>query len=128
MTCVKAMRSTFWIHPLLISAILLGACAPGRDPATGPMPQPVPMTTIEVQNQSTSDMRIYVVDGGRRVRLGSVTGTGTATFRIPDSIVAGGRDLVFQADPLAGRQVANSFSIYVAPGEQIQMTIPPAVR
>jgi predicted small lipoprotein YifL len=113
----------------MMVAVALAGCGPqASGPQTGPLPPQARNTTLVVENQSTSDMRIYVVASGRRIRLGSVTGNRTMTLRIPASVVGGGRELSFQADPLAGRQVAASFSIFVAPGEEIHMTVPPSVR
>lgn len=83
---------------------------------------------LVVENQSTSDMRIYARFAGQEVRLGSVTGLRTERLEIPSSIVGGGRELAFVADPLAGRSTATSFSIFVAPGEEVTMVIPPTVR
>lgn len=85
-------------------------------------------TTLLVQNQSSSDMRVYAVYGAQRVRLGYVTGTRTQRLTVPSAIVSGGRELVFEANPLASDVVASSVEIYVAPGDEITMTIPPTVR
>lgn len=38
---------------------------------------------VRVENQGFSDMVIYAVDGGQRVRLGLVTGHSTKALPIP---------------------------------------------
>jgi hypothetical protein len=83
---------------------------------------------LVVENQSTSDMRIYAAYASQEIRLGSVTGLQTQRLNIPSSIVGNGRDLSFVASPLAGRTPASSFSIYVVPGEEVRLVIPPTVR
>lgn len=83
--------------------------------------------TVEVRNQSWSDMRIYAVSGSQRTRLGTVTATSSAVLRIPSHVVAGGRDVSFLADALAGG-AATSFNIFVRPGDQVGITIPSTVR
>jgi hypothetical protein len=118
---------TRWLLLTILAAGLYG-CAGEPGPQTGPLPPASEPARLVVENQSTSEMRIYAVASGRRVRLGSVTGGRTQTLRIPQSLIGTGRDLIFEADPLAGRQAAASFRIFVAPGEEIYMTVPPHVR
>lgn len=114
---------------LIVLLLLLSACASSRRTQDGPIvgDRSGPATLV-VDNQSWADMRIYVVAGGQRIRLGNVTGSRTSTLPIPDHVVAGGRELTFQADPVAGREVANSFSIYVWPGDRVRLMIPATVR
>jgi hypothetical protein len=84
---------------------------------------------LRVENRSWSDMRVYVVTtAGHRTRLGMVSGSSSATLRIPVSVVAGGRELLFQVDPVGSRATASSFSIFVRPGESVTITIPPQIR
>lgn len=81
--------------------------------------------TLRVDNQAWSQMTMYVVAGGQRVRLGSVSPSSTAALRIPASVVGLGRGLTFVADPVGSDRRATSFEIYVRPGEVINLTIPP---
>jgi hypothetical protein len=114
------------ITRLLTALLLLGvvtACARNR---TGePRLQPRP-TYVEVDNQAWLDMTLYVLDGGSRVRLGTVSSTRTTTLRIPDALVGPGRMLRFQADPIGSSRVATSFEINVTRGETLHLTIPPS--
>jgi len=118
---------TRWLLLTILAAGLSG-CASEPGPQTAPLPPVREPARLVVENHSTSEMRIYAVAGGRRVRLGSVTGGRTQTLRIPESLIGNGRDLIFEADPLAGRQAAASFRIFVAPGDEIYMTVPSHVR
>jgi CheY-like chemotaxis protein len=85
-------------------------------------------TPLRVNNQSWLDMRIYVVASGQRVRLGMVNANNTAVLRIPAYVVGLGREVSFLADPQASGSVARSFSMYIQPGEEVSITIPPTVR
>ena len=118
------MRFPALLPLLLALSLALGACASS---AGGPAVYREP-TFLRVQNQSSSQMNIYVVAGGQRVRLGSVPGNNTAVLRIPDGVVGIGRELSFLADPIGSSNVASSFSIYVQPGEEVSIAIPPSVR
>lgn len=82
-------------------------------------------TQVTVHNQAWMDMTIYVLDGARRVRLGLAGANGTASFRIPESVVGLGRVLRFQADPVGSSNVASSYEINVSPGQTVRLTIPP---
>ncbi len=111
---------------MLLALALAAACAGGRGaPADDPGAEP---TLVRVENQSWLDMNIFVVEGGQRIRLGSVTGNSSGTLRIPRSVIGLGRNLSFIADPVGSRSQASSFEIYVRPGETVSLTIPPQVR
>lgn len=118
------------LRVLLLAAVTLsGACAGRSAGGETDSRDPGDNALVEVRNQSTSDMRIYVVTAaGQRTRLGFVNGNSTATLRIPPIIVGNGREVRFEADPLAGRATASSFSHYVRAGETVTITIPPQVR
>lgn len=104
----------------LLLLLVLAACAGNpRDQEAGEG------ATARVENQSWSEMTIYAVAGGHRVRLGSVNANSTAVLRIPAGVVGLGRTLTFVADPLGSSRTSRSFEIYVAPGEEITLTIPP---
>jgi hypothetical protein len=110
---------------LMIGLTACGGAARSEGPEVGNQSS---NAVLVVENQSTSDMRIYASFAGQEIRLGSVTSLQTQRLEIPTSIVGGGRELAFVADPLAGRSSASSFSIYVAPGEEVRMVIPPTIR
>lgn len=115
------MRSLPKLLALLLVAVTAG-CSRGRTGEATVQPRE---TVVEVNNQAWLDMNIYVLDGARRVRLGTAGSTRTTTLRIPDSVVGLGRPLRFQADPVGSREVANSFEINVSPGQTVRLTIPP---
>ena len=106
---------------LVVLSLAVAACASGR----GRERIAPRETAVEVNNQAWLDMNVYVVDGARRVRLGTATSLRTVTFRIPDSVVGLGRSLRFQADPVGSNAVSNSFEIHVSPGQTVRLTIPP---
>ena len=84
-------------------------------------------TVLKVENQGFPDMNIFVVPaGGSRVRLGTVTGNSSAYFTLPDFVVRGSRELRFQALPIATPRGELSQSIFVTPGDTVQLVIPPS--
>jgi hypothetical protein len=88
-------------------------------------PTPQEATTLRVRNQSFLDHNIYVLNGGARTRLGTVTGNGTAVLRIPASFVQPGALLRFVADPIGSSVTPVSDQIAVTPGDEVQLIIPP---
>lgn len=85
----------------------------------------VPRTTIRVENRSFNDVTIYVVRSSQRIRLGSVSGASTQTLPIPSNVIFGPTSLRFIAAPLASNQREITQEITVAPGDQVEMIIPP---
>jgi hypothetical protein len=70
-------------------------------------------------------MVIYALNGAQRIRLGTVTGNSTRTFRIPRYLVGGAGSLRFLADPIGGNRTPVSEEMTVQPGELVTLTIPP---
>jgi hypothetical protein len=110
---------------LAAGAVSGAACArPARAGARGAR-EPQEATTVRVQNQNFLDMNIYVVRGGVRARLGTVTGNSTARFTIPVSYVQSLTSLRFLADPIGARRAPISEEITVSPGDEVTLTLPP---
>lgn len=102
-----------------LAVITLACGARGARPRTEP-------AMIAVENQAFSDMTVYVRDtGDGRRRLGTATGLSTTVLTIPSALVGNGRELHFEVDPIGSPRTALSNSLFVTPGDQVRMVIPP---
>jgi hypothetical protein len=108
---------------LIVVLATTAACA-GRSRET-PAPQPTDSAAVQVQNQGFSDMVVYVINGGQRIRLGLATGNSTHTFTIPRHLIHGAGGIRFLADPVGGNRTPVSEEMTVNPGEVVTLTIPP---
>ncbi|HVG45714.1 MAG TPA: hypothetical protein VM890_13330 [Longimicrobium sp.] len=107
---------------LFVAALSLAGCVgKGRN-----APAQQESATLVVQNRAFIDVDVFALYGGTRARLGMVTANGTATFRISPAIVGAGRELRFAVDPIGSRRQGTSFTMYVTPGEQVSLTVPPS--
>ena len=106
----------------LLTLLLLAGCG-GRAPETAADPDAA--AQLQVENQGFSDMVIYAVSGGQRVRLGLATGHSTRLFTIPRYLVRGAGRLQFLADPVGGTRTPVSEEMTVQPGDLVTITIPP---
>jgi hypothetical protein len=100
----------------------LTACA-GRAQDTGAEPASAAM--VQVENQGFTDMVIYAISGGVRVRLGLATGNSTKTFSLPRYLTTGAGPIRFLADPIGGDRTPVSEEMSVRPGDLVTLTIPP---
>jgi hypothetical protein len=107
-------------HLLLLAMVT--ACA-GRARDTGA--EPAGSAMVQVENQGFSDMVIYAISGGQRVRLGLASGHATKAFAIPRYLTAGAGPIRFLADPIGGRRTPVSEEMSVQPGDLVTLTIPP---
>jgi hypothetical protein len=82
-------------------------------------------TVLKVENNGFSDMRIYVYQGGQRVRLGTANGHQTSTFKLNKTLVPGITSLRFEAVPIGAQGSSGSEPITVTPGESITLRIQP---
>jgi hypothetical protein len=78
-----------------------------------------------VENRGFTDMIVYAVSGGQRVRLGMATGNSTRSFTIPNYLVRGAGRLRFLADPIGGNRAPVSEEMTVQPGDIVTLTVPP---
>jgi hypothetical protein len=114
---------TLLIRSSQILALLFLAACGGRSPESKPDPESPAM--LRVENQGFSDMIVYAVSGGQRVRLGMATGNSTRSFTIPQYLFRGGGPLRFLADPIGGNRAPVSEELTVQPGDIVTLTIPP---
>jgi hypothetical protein len=123
--CLSHVWGTIALAGLVMTPV---ACHNGAPPQTGDEDNgQVAQTTLEVTNQWFADMDIYVVQSGQRIRLGLATGNSTSDFVIPSAIVNGAAiRLRFIASPIGGTHSPVSDEITVSPGDNLQLTIPPA--
>jgi hypothetical protein len=103
-------------------AVSLSACAHHVAPASnGPQPD----TYVYVDNQGFTDMDIYVISDGQRIRLGTAVGVRKSKFKLPAFLVGGMQQVRFLARPIAGNRSPVSEQITIEPGEDVTLTIPP---
>jgi hypothetical protein len=102
--------------------LAVSACG-GKKGGSAPVPQP--RTSVRVENQGFSDMTIYAIRSGQRVRLGNAPGNSTTTFTIPSNLIFGATPLRFLADPIGSNRTPVSDEITVQPGDQVRLVLPP---
>ena len=105
---------------LALIGLVSAACASSRGPASREEP-----AQLVVDNRGYPDMVIYAVDGARRIRIGTATGNLTTKLRIPATVVQTGREVQFIADPIGSNRAGVSNKIFVRPGEEVTLVIPP---
>jgi hypothetical protein len=82
--------------------------------------------TLEVENSSIFDVRVFVVRGGSYVRLGLVLSGGTTEFPLPASMLD--RELVFYAEPVGSRARQRTDALYVRPGQHVKLGLEKRLR
>lgn len=109
----------------LAAALAVVGCATGRNVQAGAVASTDRSNAIQVnvQNDNTYAMDIYVLGGGQVWRLGHVSGTGSASLTIPPGIVASAGQLRLLADPLGSFGAYLSDPIMVTTGDTIQFSI-----
>lgn len=122
--------------PLLLLALAALACArPVRIPATDDSaaaaeraasrtPVRAPDVDVVVENHNSSDVTVTLQGaGGRRVRLGNVSGSTTRTLRFAGEMAAASQSLVLLAHPIGARETYTSDRFTVQPGQQVVLTL-----
>ncbi len=79
--------------------------------------------TINVVNNNSHSMRVYVIVGSVRYRLGTVNGLGRQTLQVPASAISIGNDIRLVAVPLGQRSANYSPVRFVSPGDELEYRI-----
>lgn len=87
---------------------------------------PEETTSIRVENENISDMRIsiYRAPSGAAYRLGTAKGAQTTSLSVPRSIITGVNEVTFEITPLSGGMRAFTRTITISPGDVIVVRIP----
>jgi hypothetical protein len=124
MTQQPARRAQRGILMTVVACLaLVGACARNNNPDEAA--EPIPPTTLRVENQAFLDHNIYVYRSSQRVRLGTANGNSITRMTIPQNLIFGATSLRFQADPIGGNRGSTSQEITVSPGDEVTLVIPP---
>lgn len=115
------MRRLFTLLVLALSGAAIACGSGGR--AVRPGSEVV--TTLEVDNQNFTDMTVYLVNGGQRIRLGRATGKTRATMRLPRGSLTFPRELQFMAEPAGSGGASSTSRIWVTPGDRVMLVITP---
>ncbi len=82
---------------------------------------------IRVVNNNWSDMRVYVVVGGRRVRLGTVSGLATEVLKLRRTIVGPSSAVQFEAVAIGHRTTSHAQEFVVFEGDALEYRIENAI-
>lgn len=127
--------SRHWRAAFVLASIVAGltvACARGRVPEAPPSPGVAvgddgrEGATLEIDNSSIFDVRLFVVRGSHHVRLGLVTSGTTREFAIPGVML--GRDLVFYGEAVGSSARQRTDAVYVRPGQHVKLGLEKRLR
>ncbi len=115
----------------LVAATL--ACSAGRPDTPPPASPSVAVVddgregaTLEVDNSSIFDVRMFVLRGSHQLRLGLVISGTRQEFAIPGSML--GRELVFYAEPVGSPARQRTDAVYVRPGQYVKLGLEKRLR
>lgn len=83
---------------------------------------------VRVESRNWADHNIFLLRGGARVRLGTVTSQTTQTFRLPEDMSAPGLSVRLVADPVGSAQTFTSREISLNGGETWVWTLMPQIE
>lgn len=118
------MLKSRYLFAAAVASLVVAGCGGNRAQAGLP---PAGYALVRVENNDISNMRIYVRQGpvGSRFRLGTAPGMQTSTFKIPQTMVNGVTELIFEITPQGGGRSQFSQRVTVASGEEIELRISP---
>jgi hypothetical protein len=103
-----------------LSAIVIG-CAPRRAPDE--LVEPRAPVTLAVTNHHWSDMAIYVLRSGQRVRIMTVVAAHSASVVLRPELVGPGGEIRVLAYAIGGAGRYTSPRVYAAPGGTVTLSL-----
>lgn len=79
--------------------------------------------TVVVQNNNWSDMTVYALRNGVRMRLGMVVSMGAERFTLPRMLMSGAGEFRLIADPIGSSEAFRTPPLMVAPGQRVELTL-----
>jgi len=117
----RGRRTTAGLAAALIAAHLHTACLVGRNRDGTSASAPNNELIVAVQNNNWSDVTIYLLQGGRRVRLGTVASQERAVFTLPGAH-GGAGSFRLLLDPIGGNAYLTD-PIPLRPGDVLDFVI-----
>ena len=117
------MQTRRIVLPAALALLALAGCAGHNrsDQAVAPDLPPA----LRVENDNTSDMKVYLIRGGQRVRIGTANALGVTMLKLPPTVINGVTELRFLLVPIGGNRAELSEKITANPGEEIVLRILP---
>ncbi|MDP2496733.1 MAG: hypothetical protein Q8W44_01955 [Candidatus Palauibacterales bacterium] len=109
--------------PFLAGCSLVGAGAPSMAESESAEQEESGPATARVANDSWYNISVYVVDSGRRQRLGSVPSYESSSFEIPEDMVSSSGQIQMLADPVGSTTTYRSSPVLVGPGQMVKWTV-----
>jgi hypothetical protein len=114
--------------PLFVLSTLISLCGPAcATHQTGGDSAPASQARVEVINNSSVDMDLYIRTGRERpIRLGLAPASDTTSFALAQALLAGTGLIRFEGRPVRGQgEPVLSEPFSVGPGDDLHWSIPP---
>jgi hypothetical protein len=105
----------------LLGALLSSACVTHRPSDLGSARSVAPK--VIVRNDNWLDVVIYAVHGSSRIRVGTVGGSSTTTFRLTGEAANGATPLQILADPIGSRSTYVTDPVTLNPGQHLELQL-----
>jgi len=106
---------------LAAAAVIAGGCASATGTTQSQNADAASeRTMIRVNNHNWSDMTVYLVRDGVRMRLGLVSSLETRMFEVPTSHLISTGEVRLVADPIGSSRVVTSPPVLIAPGQRAE--------
>jgi hypothetical protein len=115
----------------VLSSLLIGSAACSSAPAThssrlavAPSQQ---LHYVSVRNQHPLDVAVYLLRGGSRIRIGTVTAMSEGVLRLPPNTDVSGSDRLL-IDPIGSDEVFVTDRLMLASEQQVEVTVSRFIR
>ena len=117
------MRSTMFAPMLALLSILAAGCASHKPTPDATTTDPRSPQLVTVSNDNWLDVAVYLVNGGMKVRIGTVNSHTTKTLRT--RLLSPASPVQLMIDPIGATAGHLTDAVVVMPGQRIELRVGP---
>jgi hypothetical protein len=122
----RVARSRVWKAVQVVTALSLIGCAQQTAAPRLPVPSDNKLSVV-IENKNTQDVKLYVVNGSSRIRVGSAPSMRTTELQLPALFAKSVGGLELEAQPLGGGAAVRFTAIFAGANDRIVLAVAPSI-
>lgn len=105
---------------LILGVAMVSLACPSRHRSEA---EPVSDIPLKITNRNWLDIVVYVVHGGQRTRIGTVTSASAHEFLLPARLLGQAHELALIGEAIGSNDVARTETLIIHSGQYIEWTL-----
>ena len=121
MACLKCVLPC-GVGTVLAALLLASACSRHHPVTSRALAGPTGRIALRVTNHNFLAVTVSVLHDGQRTRVGTVTGSSSQVFLLPEHLLGQGRQIQLLGNPIGNTDFALTETLVIQPGQWLRRT------